>query len=159
MPVTDVPRPVPPPPPLHTRSATRSLMYPGVILSMGHLLLLPASIIHIPAHPHCQPWPRPSPLPVSSGGVMFFFLPVPYASASPSLCSMSSLGVFWSLIPFRCPFAQRREAWAPPIPGNCSPSPPPLHYSDMPLPLRLLASPRPGPCHYPLFLVIPPPLV
>ena len=70
----------------------------------------------------------------------------------PNLLRVVSWYLLESWLTIRCPFALRWEAWAPPLPSDCSHRDPPLHYSDM---LSLFAPSCT--CHYPLVLLIPPP--
>ena len=87
---------------------------------------------------------RPSPLPVLSGGDVYF-LPCPLwiCLALHNLFRVVSWCLLNSWFPIGCTFVLRREAWAPPLPINRSPRPPPLRYSDMSSPFRLPGPPPP----------------
>ena len=74
---------------------------------VGPFLPLPPSVARMSAPPPAGLNRRPSPLPVPRGLRCVLLSPVPCASASPSPCSVPSLGVFWSLISLRMSFCAR----------------------------------------------------
>ena len=135
-------------------------MGPGPCQNQGSPVrgsLTPSAYLH---HPHDRLPPlasldrRPIPLPVLSGCPCVLLSPVLCKSASPSLFSARSLGVFWSLISFfGRTFALGREAWAPPIPGNSLTKTLSSRYLAMPLSFSL--TPPPVPVPQTLVLAIP----
>ena len=154
-PVPAFPRPVAPP--LPSSTCTQIPISPR---GSPVRYFLPPPCLHTPSA-HTPPFrPRPSAQSPDGPGWWCCVLcpPVPYASASPSLCSTPSLGIFWSLIPVRCPFAQKLEACAHPLSSNRSTKPLPLRYSAMTAPFRLPgSSPLPPssspPCRHDTILV------
>ena len=117
------------------------------LFSRGPFLSLTASINLTPP-PSSLDW-RTSPLPVWSGGAVLLFPPSPLLPPRPSCVPRRLLvsSEVWFL--FGCRFAQRLETWEPPILGDCSPKPFPLHRSAMAVQFRLTWSPPHSPPHSP----------